>query len=220
MSEKINPHRPLAVYFILLLPTFLVSCLGVSSHIAITSNGSGTIRQEFRISQELQSMGNTDGTEGSLPVPTGKEDIERTADRIAGISLVSYSQRQDEKDLIINAEFSFDSPEALSALMENDEQQLKIDLKNKKIRLHLSSGDSDSDANSFKSMMAAAFLGYNFSFSLAVPGTAKAAWFDENGKAVQQYPGTLVVRNNSVEYNIPMGELMFLEKALELEISW
>ena len=207
-----------ALYLIILIPVFLASCLGASSQIKINSNGSGTIKQEYRISHQLQSMGNTDGGESSLPLPTGKEDLERTVERVPGLRLVSYSQREDEKDLIINAEFAFDSPEALAALMENGDQQLNVDIKNKKIRLHLPAGESGEEA--FKSMLIAAFAGYDFSFSISVPGSVKAAWYDESGKAVQKYPGTLSARNSTVEYTVPMGELVYLENSLELEITW
>jgi hypothetical protein len=163
-------------------------------------------------------MGKTDGNENNLPLPVGKEDLERTIERIPGLSLVSFSQRQDDKDLIISFEMAFATPEALAAFMDDDNLQMKMDMKKKTFRLHLPAGDGGEE--SFKEMITSAFLGYDFSFSMAVPGQAKTVWLDENGKSIQKYPGTCSVRNSTVEYTAPMGDLVFLEAPLTLEISW
>ena len=207
----------LAKYALALTPLFLLSCIGTSSQIKINNDGSGTITQIYRISHELQNMGKTDETAEMYPLPTGKEDLERTVERIPGLRLVSYTSRQDEKDLIINAGFAFDTPEALALLMEN--QQFKIDLSGKKITIHFPAGE-DSEAASFKEIFLAAFTGYNFAISLTVPGMAKASWFDGSGKSVQQYPGTFSVRNSTVDFTVSMGELVYLDNPLNLEINW
>ena len=205
-------------FFSALVSVFLMSCIGASSQITINTNGSGTIIQEYRISLELQDMGKTEENEGMLPIPTGMEDLERTVERIPGLSLVSYSTRQDEKDLFLKAELAFETPEALSALMESGDQKLSINFINKKIHMHFSPGEVGD--TSFKSMIDTAFKGYDFSISFSVPGTAKAAWYDENGKSIQQYPGNCTIRDRTVSYSVAMAELMYLENSLDLEISW
>ncbi|MCL1928434.1 MAG: hypothetical protein FWG07_06560 [Treponema sp.] len=207
-----------SLFILALILGLLVSCIGASSHIKINSDGSGTISQEYRISLELQNMGKTEGNEGMFPLPTGKEDLERTVARIPGLRLISYTSRLDEKDLIINANFAFDSPEALAALMENSNQQFKVDLQGKKITLNFSAGENSEPA--FKEMVVTAFQGYNFSLSMSVPGQAKTAWFDSAGKSVQQYPGVCSVRNSTVDYTVSMGDLVYLDIPLNLEISW
>ncbi|MCL1812033.1 MAG: hypothetical protein FWG29_00765 [Treponema sp.] len=218
MSGNNKRYGGFTLYILTLIPVFLVSCIGASSQIKINGDGSGTISQEYRISLELYNMGKTEGNEGMLPLPAGKEDLERTVARIPGLRMVSFSSRQDEKDLIVNADFAFDSPEALAALMENGDQQFQVDLKGKKITLRFPAGENSEPA--FKEMIESAFLGYNFSFSLSVPGPAKTAWFDGNGKSVQRYPGTCSVRNNTVDYTVSMGDLVYLDAPLDLEIGW
>ena len=211
-------HRLFTKYALALIPLFLLSCIGASSDIKINSDGSGTITQVYRISHELQNMGKTGGTEEMYPLPVGREDLEKTAERIPGLRLTSYSSNQNEKDIIINAGFAFDSPEALAALMENGNQQFKIDVQAKKISIHFPAGEDGEAA--FKNMMVMALTGYNFAISFTVPGTAKASWFDGNGKSVLQYPGTFSVRNGTVEYTVPMGDLIYLNNPLNLEINW
>ena len=218
MSVKNKLQSSALKCFLALIPVFLVSCMGIASQIKINNNGSGTYVQEYRISHQLQSMGMIEGNEDNLPIPTGKEDMERSVARIPGMRLVSYSTREDEKDLIIRAELAFDSPEALAAFMDGQDQQFKIDVKNKKIKLHFNAGTNEDE--SFKSVMIAAFYGYDFSFSLSVPGQIKALWYDGNGKPVQQYPGTCTVKNNTLAYTVPMSDLVYLKSPLGLEISW
>ena len=218
MAEKSKRQSISILYVLALIPFLLVSCIGASLQIKINNDGSGTISQEYRIALELQNMGKTEGNEEMFPLPVGKEDLERTVARIPGLRLVSFASRQDEKDLIINADYAFDSPEALAALMGSGEQQLKVDFKEKKITLHFPAGEDGGIM--FKEIMQTAFEGYDFSFSLTIPGQGKTAWLDGNGKIVQQYPGTCSVRNNTVEYTVPMGKIVNLENPLALEISW
>ena len=217
-APKIPQAFALRKLFFALIPVFFVSCLGVSSQVKINNNGSGTFVQEYRVSHQLQNMGNIGENEGSLPLPSLKEDMERTVARIPGLHLVSYTTREDEKDLIIKAELAFDSPDALAAFMGSEGRQLKFDVKNRKINLHFDAGAGGDE--SFKGIMIAAFSGYNFSISLSAPGQVKAAWFDENRKSVQAYPGTCSVRNNTLEYTVPMSDLVYLKNSLDLEISW
>ena len=218
MSENKKRNGISSLYVLTFISVLLVSCVGASSKIKINGDGSGTVSQEYRISLELQNVGKTEGNEGMLPLPAGKEDLERTVARIPGLRLVSFTSRQDKRDLIINADFAFDTPEALAALMENGDQPFKIDLQGKKIILNFSAGENGDPA--FKEMMVAAFLGYNFSISLSVPGPVKTTWLDGYGKSVQQYPGTCSVRNNTVDYTVSMGDLVFLDTPLALEIGW
>ena len=202
----------------ILLSLLFASCIGASSRIVLNANGSGTVTQEYRISLDLEEMGETEETEDKPPVPMGKEDIERTVERIEGLHLLSFTSRQDEKDMYITAEFAFDSPEALSELMNQDSQQMKVDMQGKKIVLHFSAGEQSE--NAFMEMIAEAFFGYDFSFSFTLPDNAKAVWFDENGKNVTQYPGTCTVQDKTVAYSVSASDLMYLEAALDLEISW
>jgi len=216
MSSKVK--RLLPAFFSVLIPVFFVSCIGASSNITINSNGGGTVTQEYRISLDLQDMGKTEETEDKLPVPMGKEDLERTVERVDGLRLLSFSSRQDDKDMFIKAEFAFDSPEALMELMSQGDQQIEFDLQGKKITLHFPAGEKSDDA--FADVIIAAFLGYDFALSFTLPEKAKASWLDGNGQNVQKYPGTFSVNDRTVDFSVSMSDLMCLENALDLVISW
>jgi len=205
-------------YFFVFSPVLFFSCIGASSQIKLNGDGSGSIIQEYRVSLELENMGKLDGNEGQPPVPAGKADLERTVARVPGLRLVSYNSREEGRDMVYKAELAFETPEALEALFAGDGQQFKVDVKGKRITICFPAAGTDDLL--FKDMMVDAFKGYEFSLSFLVPGAAKAAWFDTNGKAVGQFPGTCSVGDKTVSYSVPMADLAYLDNSLNLEISW
>ena len=204
--------------FLCFFPILFFSCIGASSQITLNNDGSGTIIQEYRISLEMENMGKLDGNEAEPPLPAGKADIERTVARVPGLRLLSYSSRQDGKDMVYRAEMGFASPEALEGFMEADNLQFMVDLPGKRIIIGLSAAETAD--NSFMELLSGAFEGYEFSVSLSVPGTAKAALLDDKGNSLPHYPGTCSVQGKTVEYTVPMADIVSLDSPLNLEISW
>jgi len=201
-----------------LFPLFFLSCVGVVSHITLNQNGSGTLQLEYRIARELESMGKLDGNEKWLPIPAGRADLERTASRVPGLSLVSYSSREAGADTIHSAEFSFASLEALSAFFDSQSRQFLADSGGKQITLAF---PEQTDINpDFRELLTGALEGYDFSFSLTVPGQASVIWLDKDGKSIQNIVGSCLTRNNTVEYTVPMGQLVFLDASQTMEIRW
>ena len=213
-KRRVNPLFCFFAFFSVLF----FSCIGASSQIKLNSDGSGTIIQEYRISLELENMGKLDGNENQPPLPAGKKDIERTIERVPGLRLVSYSSYEDGKDRIYRVELAFDSLEALVSLFSANNQQFKADLLQKRMEIRFSAAEK-ADLT-YRELMGNAFEGYGFSISFSVPGTAKTAWFDENGNKVQQFPGACSVKDKIVEYSAPMADIVFLYNSLTLEISW
>jgi len=203
---------------IIVLPLVLFSCVGVASRITLNNDGSGVIQLEYRISGELESMGKTDGNDKWLPIPVGRADLERTAARVSGLSLVSYSSRVSGKDSIHSAEFSFTSVEALSAFLDSQGQQCKADFKGK--RLVFSFQQQKESNPGHKELLTEALQGYDFSFSLAMPGQANVSWLDKEGKIIHNITGSCKTRNNTVEYTVPMAQLVFLDASQTMEVRW
>jgi len=211
-------HRTAFLCCAALFPLFFLSCVGVVSRIALNRDGSGTMQLEYRIARELESMGKLDGNEKWLPIPAGRADLERTAARVPGLSLVSYSARQQGADTIHSAEFSFASLEALSAFFDSQGRQFLADAGGKRIRLAFpEQANTNPD---FKELLTGALEGYEFSFSLTVPEQASVVWLDKDGKTIQNVIGSCLSRNNSVEYTVPMGQLVFLDASQVMEVRW
>ncbi|MCL1814918.1 MAG: hypothetical protein FWG27_03730 [Treponema sp.] len=198
----------------------LTSCIGVSSQIKLNSDGSGTMVLEYRISLELDDFGRLDENEMHLPVPTAREDIERSIVRVPGLSLVSFTLGQDGKDMVYRAEIAFASPEALETFLGGEDQQFKIDFPGRRITLLISRGEDKETDDSFRDLFAGALEGYVFSFSFVVPGMAKISWFDGNGRTTQQFPGTCSAKDAKADYTVSMKDILYLNAPLTLEISW
>lgn len=203
---------------LIVLSLLLLSCVGVSSKITLNQDGSGIIQMEYRISGELESMGKADGNDKWLPVPVGRADLERTAARVSGLSLVSYSTRVSGKDSVHSAEFSFASIEALSAFLDSQGQQCRADFKGKRIAFSFPQQKESNPGH--KEMVTEALQGYDFSFSIAMPGQANVLWLDKEGKTLQNITGSFVTRNNTVEYTVPMAQLVFLDASQTMEVRW
>ena len=204
------------VCFFILVPAFFLSCIGAASHITLNQDGSGSITLEFRVALEFENMGKLDGNEKELPVPVGKMDLERSAARVPGLRLLSYTSRQDGVDMVHRAELSFDSPEALSAFFDAD--GFKVDLPGRRIVITFPGAEETDPA--FTNLLTGAFKGYDFSLSLSVPGSANTRWLDGSGKNVPSFPGTCSVTGKTVHYTVPMADMVFLDSSLMLEISW
>ena len=208
---------PLLCFFAF-IPVLFLSCIGTSSQIALKNDGSGTIIQEYRISLELENMGKLDGNEKQPPVPFSKKDIERTVERVPGLRLLSFRTHEDGKDRIYRAELAFNSPEALVSLFSANNQQVKVDIPQKRIEISFLAAEKTDLA--FREIMEDAFAGYEFSISFSVPGAAKTAWIDENGNKALQFPGACSVRDKTADYSAPMADIVYLDKSLTLEVSW
>jgi hypothetical protein len=211
-------HRVVLFWCTVTVSLFLLSCIGVVSRITINQDGSGTVQLEYRIAQSLETIGMQDGNKKWLPVPAGRADLERTAARIQGFSLVSYSSRQAGNDMIHSAEFSFTSAEALSAFFDSTGQQFLADFHGK--RITISFPEQKNADPEFQRLLTDALEGYSFSLSLAVPGKVQFMWLDKEGKTVQDYRGNCVAGNNTVEYTVPMANLVFLDASQKMEVRW
>ena len=96
----------------------LGSCLGASADIELNQNGTGTITLEYQISQSLDSLGRLDGNERWNTIPVGRADLERTLDRLPGMSLISFSSRETGRNIVIRARMEFENISTLLSFID------------------------------------------------------------------------------------------------------
>ena len=206
-----------SVSFIFVLLLF-ISCMGAASQVSLASDGSGSILLEYRISAELENLGRLDGNQYQPPVPAARIDLERSVARISGMDLVSYTTRQDGNDIVYRAELVFSSPQALAAFFDSSGRQFRIDFPGRKLIISFIKTETIDTA--FKEFAGGILQGYEFSISFTVPGTARTEWIDGDGSISSSFPGVCFVSGATVQYTVPIAELVFLESPLFLEISW
>ncbi|MDR2662510.1 MAG: hypothetical protein LBC31_05885 [Treponema sp.] len=193
------------------------SCIGAESRVRLNGDGSGVISCEYRVARDLESLGKLDGNERWLPVPVGRADLERSAARIDGLTLVSYSSREAGADTVHRAEFSFADPPALEAFFDSSGRYFKADMAKKKITLSFPGSEARNEE--FEKLAREALEGYAFFLALTLPEAPRVSWFDSEGKTAV-FPGTSRVTGTGVECGIPMADLVFLKAPLTMEISW
>jgi hypothetical protein len=196
---------------------FLFSCIVTGSGISIHGDGSGTIQLEYRLAKELEGLGKLDGNERWLPVPVGRADLERTVNRVEGLRLVSFSFKEDGKDIVYSAGLDFDSPGALTGFLDASGRQVELDMERK--RLAFTFTGAENPEAGFRDMVISSFSGYEFSLALNMPAAVSLRWLDENG-AETRNPGTCSLDGVALNFSSPMPDLILLEKACVMEITW
>ena len=94
------------------------SCFGINMDITLNPNGSGTVSLEYLVSRSLDSLGKLDGNERWNTIPLGKADFDRTLARLPDLKLLSFSSKEDEKNLKVNAKLEFKNIDGLMAFLD------------------------------------------------------------------------------------------------------
>jgi hypothetical protein len=177
------------------------SCIGIKTDIEVKRDLSGTARLEYTVSQELLDSGTLDGNENWPAFPVGRADFERTAARIDGLELRSYRERQQGDDRLFEVALAFDHVSALSAFLGDNGQQFVYQNENGSHVITVlfnktpERGQPQAYDDALLSLVRAAFSGYQFDFTVSVPGGEKT-------------------------YSAPMADLLTSAQAETLEIRF
>lgn len=106
---------------------FLMSCVGIDSRMTIKEDGSGTLLLNYRVSQLVADLGTTTSEKGIVPLPLARVDFERSMQASQGtVRLTRFERTENEKDISIRAELSFDSIDALAKVDAFRDAELKL----------------------------------------------------------------------------------------------
>lgn len=116
----------LIIFFVSLL-MFFQACVGIDARIDIAANGSSIVNVEYRVSKMVQAMGRlNDDSEGQLPLPVGREDVQRSIENMPGSRLISFSSKEDEEDTLYSMRLGFDSLQALANYLSANGQRAHV----------------------------------------------------------------------------------------------
>jgi hypothetical protein len=191
----------------LLLPALcaaaLSSCIGIQSQISLGRDGSGTVRLSYRISQFLRE-------ERSLPLPVSREDFQRAVAGAPGLRLEALSQREDERDVIIEARLAFDRVEALNALGGQLGLSYAVQGDSRVFRQRLNPGRPPGGIQPESLRMAETFFqDYEVSLELSSPVPIRSCSL-----------GQLSEDRQTLRYRATIPELLKQKDELILEIVW
>ncbi len=186
MPSHPTPHPPqrrkLVAAMLALAALSLASCVGVDATASIARDGSGTLQLHYTISKMAVSFGALEANAKLLPFPVSREDFDRTVSGIDGLSLSSYSQKEEAEDLIVDATLAFTTTKSLAAFLDPKGERASFLEEGGKRRLDLvmAGGVAALDPE-LKKIVDVAFERYSISLVLRLPtpvtspGTGKAS---------------------------------------------
>jgi len=210
------------ILLLCIVAVVLNSCLGVSAGITIKADGSGRIALEYRVSEELESMGRLDGNEGLQVIPVGRTDFERSVARIPGLKLSEYSSKNVRNasggsDLVTKAALDFKDSGALLAFLDSTGSRAALvqEGEGRLLRLTVLEPSGSVTDPDLLSLLRKISEGYEFSISFSLPRNAGVKMIPASVPAAK-----LVSNGKNVSFSINMGELLNLKEGLGLEIQW
>ncbi|MDR2483002.1 MAG: hypothetical protein LBD08_05150 [Treponema sp.] len=205
------------------------SCIGVGSDITIRPDGSGSMTLEYRMSRSLESLGKLDGNERWPPIPSGRADFERTAARIEGLKLRSFSAKTTEEDVIHRLTVDFSRTDALLQFLDATGQSASLSRENGKHRLSLTLSRGAAPAPDLVALIREAAADYRLDLAFTLPADAELAFFGEGGRPLGALPSALpsalpvgeaAHTGRKVSYSAPIGPLLCAAEPLVMEIRW
>ncbi|MCL2764853.1 MAG: hypothetical protein FWD40_06185 [Treponema sp.] len=198
------------------------SCIGMAIDIQMSRDGSGRVLFEYQMSHILAGLGALDGNQSMPPIPAGREDWQRTIQRIPGLRLVSYSSRETSQGTIMNVTLDYDNEKALSQLLDPSGQRISIkrDERSGEFDLLVFNEASSFDENMM--LLAHSFLeGYDFSISFSAPSNSTMIINDSNNNAILN-PASAVITEHGRKTSLKMSmqDVLALKNGLRIKFVW
>ncbi len=190
----------------------MVSCVGIDSTLSIRDNGSGTLSLSYRVSQSVAELGLSTAGKPVIPLPISRSDFERSLAQTNGkVRLTRFDRTEDEKDITIKAELSFDSLSALSQVDAFRDADLKpgTDGSHATFSQVIARALPTPLTDESKRMIDALFTGYDLSFTVQTPRPILSASL-----------GTLSDDKKSLTYKTTVKDVLATKTDIVLSLSW
>ncbi len=207
-------RRPMVGLAMFAAAIVLASCVGMDTKVEISSNGSGTVSAEYRISEELVAFGELEANKELLPIPLSREDVEKSLLGSKGLKLKSWSSKKSGSDLLVATVIEFQDLDALMFYLDPSGTLATHNSNTQGQEIRFSLGDRMPKLDSDMRLLAEeAFDPYAFSFSIQLP---KAPL-----KAESTHPAiTKRQEGNTVHFEGRMRDVIASETAPGMLISW
>jgi hypothetical protein len=208
---------------LLFFSLFLVSCIGVKAGISVDAEGKGRISLEYRILREFEALGRLDGNEAWPVIPSGKADLERSLERLPGMTMRSFSQKNEGDDTVLRAEMDFSSVENLLPFLDAWGERAFYQDENGKKRLSLCLNPGGKTYDPQLIAIVSRFSeAYVWELSLTGPGTVSLVAKDGKGNPLAELPEGAKLEENgkTARFSIAPAGILSRENGLILDFSW
>jgi hypothetical protein len=191
---------------------FLASCISIDSRLTIRENGSGTLQLIYRVSQLVANLGLSSTGKSAIPLPVTRSDFERSLEASSGkVRLTRFDRSENERDITIRVELSFDSMEALGKVDAFKDADLKwgtdgsLHTFSQLVARALTPPLNDDS----KRMLETLFDGYELSYVLEAPHPIRDASL-----------GTLSADKMTLTYTAKIQDIMMTPEDLVMRARW
>jgi len=211
---------------LLAVPVLLIfsSCLGLSADFQMRKNGSVKLSMEYRFPRSAENIGRLDGNERWQIIPAGRADWERTASRIDGMKLSSFSTRNDSRDVINKVTLEFSNTDALLKFLNPSGDGRRASLKNinGSNTFNIIFIDPVPEINAdLLELTRQVSYGYKLNFSFSADKDSTMTFTDGAGNAVSPPENAQsVLKGKKASFLIDTAELFNYKDGLGVEIKW
>ena len=217
--RSLKHHKLLVIIFPFIF--ILSSCLGLSMDIVLNQNGSGTITLEYIISKQIDSLGKLDGNEQWNTIPIGKADFERTMDRLQDVKMVSFSSKEDEVNIMINAKMEFESLQGLIEFLDSGSRRSTLSGDGSQGRLLLTLAEAAESNNPLLDVLLRNISEpYSFNMSMSFPKEGSVNFINSQGFS-EVIPGADIKSPGKVvSCSFPIYSILSSERGIIAEFQW
>jgi hypothetical protein len=198
----------------LLAALVLSSCADIDARLSVASSGSCGLRLHYAVSKMVVSLDALDSGRDILPFPVSKAAFDRAVKDAGGTELLSYAQKETDRDLVVDAELKFASLSSLAKFLSpggeraayaesGGQRSFRVVLAEGKAP---GGGSSDPDLARF---IDAAFAPYSVSISVRLPSPLKSA-----------SAGKISRDSLELDYTSPVSAIAKSATPVILEIGW
>jgi hypothetical protein len=108
------------IIVIIILCSFLASCIQIESDISLENDGSGVITLVYRMSSGIKELGRMGDEVKPCPFPIYKEDFENLLLLYPGLTMKSHSVKEEDGESMVKAVLSFRDVDALIPFGEGE----------------------------------------------------------------------------------------------------
>lgn len=192
---------------VIVLPLFLVSCLGIDADTNIASDGVVNSTIVYTVSRAVDELGKLGANASYLPLPVGQGDLELAALR-AGGELRSWSRKDGPESFAVTAALRFPNVAAFADFLDPLGSMAGYEEANGRATLTLRLSDgvvpSDKDIVEF---IKVAFSDYMIAITLNVPRTASASQ-------------GFVITGRSARFTMKAADLYSSPLPVTLSLTW
>jgi len=188
----------------------------MSMDIELRQNGSGTLSLEYQVSKSLESLGKLDGNERWNTIPVGRSDFERTLSRLPGMKLLSFSSKEDQKNVVINAKMDFSSIQDLLDFLDYGGRRSSFsgDAGSGRILLTLSEGAGINNSG-LEKLIEDISASYSIKMSMRFPGEGSLSVFDNSGRPLETQ-----TQGKNVSCAFPLYNILSSANGIHAEFKW